>query len=115
MWFLSIPLHNIINKNDDHNNSNKSVQIPIASHFCDAVKFPQVISLKLFITPIEQDLERLLFMIRDTGSLGYLSRKTSYSSFFRFIYGNESYEGEFISLSLGEESWGHRSLDTSHF
>ena len=55
------------NRSDDHDNSNEPVKISIASHFLDAVKFMQVVSMKPF------------FVMRGNGSLGYWYRKISHS------------------------------------
>ena len=65
-------------KSNNHDNRNKPVQIFIASHLPDAVKFLHVIYLKPFITPRKRDTDQVLFKMRGNGSLGYRSRNTSH-------------------------------------
>ena len=99
---------------NEHDNINKPVQIYIASQLPKTVKLPQVVSLKPFVTRRKQDMEQVLFVVRGNGSLGYCSRKTSHYYYGHCNNDDESYEEEVIDVSSGEESHGHRSLDTSH-
>ena len=46
-------------------------------------------------------MEKVLFMMRVGGSLGYWSRKTSHSSSLRYNNYDEIYEEEGIEVSLG--------------
>ena len=64
---------------DDHDNINRPVQISNVSQYLDAIKLPQVIYLKLFITPRDKDTDKVLSMIRGNESLGYWYHNTIYS------------------------------------
>ena len=68
------------NNRYDQDNSNAPVQPPIVSHLPDAAQFPQFISPKPFITPIEQDSDQLLFTMRVNENLGSQSHNIIHSS-----------------------------------
>ena len=68
------------NNSDNQDNKNVPVKLSIASHFTDAVKFLQVISLKPFITSIERDADQVLFKMRGNVSLVYCHHNTSHYS-----------------------------------
>ena len=56
----------------------------------------------------------MLFTIWGDQSLGYFSCKTRHYPSRHLNNGDESSEEEGMEVSLGEESLGHRYLDTSH-
>ena len=80
---------------DEHNNSDKPVPLPIP--------------------PIQWDAEKVLFTMCGDQSLGFRSRNTSYYSDCRRNDDDVISEEEGMEVSLGEESCGHMSLETSHF
>ena len=86
----------------DHNNSNKHVQLSIASHFPDTVNFLKFISLKPFITQREREVEQVLFTMRGNGSLGSWSHMTIHSPSRCRNSDGKSSEEEVIEVSLGE-------------
>ena len=102
------------NNIDEWNNSYKLVPTIIAPHYLDVVHFQKYITLKPFITPRERDTEQVLCTMNVDLSLGYWSHKTSHSSSQPHNVDNEFYEEEGLEVSLGEESCGHRLLETSH-
>ena len=76
---------------NDNDNINEPVQLYIAYHLPDAVKFLQVIPLKPF------------FMMRGNGSLGYWSRNTIHYYYHHCNKYGESSEEEGIEVSLDDE------------
>ena len=70
---------------------------------------------KPFITPRERESEQILFTMMGDGSPGSWSRNTIHYSYRHCNNSNGSSEEEGIEVSLGEESRGHRYLDTSQF
>ena len=107
MWFY--------NNSNEHYINNKPVTISIVPHFPNVAQFPQDIYLEPFVTPRYRDTDRLLFMIRGNGSIGYRSCKTSHSSSYHRNDNDKISEEEGFEMSSGEESCGHRSLETTHY
>ena len=99
---------------NEHDNIDESVPIYIATHFLVSVQFPRYIYLKLFITPSESEVEKVIFTMWADRSLGYRYHKTIHSSSRHLNCHDESPEEEVMGVSLGEEICGHRSIDTSH-
>ena len=102
------------NNNDKPDNRNKHFPTYIAPHFPGIVQFLKCITLKPFVTPREWDAEQVLFTISGDGSLGHWYLKASHYSSHRHNNEDKISEEENLEASSGEESRGHRSLETIH-
>ena len=102
------------NNSNRHDNRHETLPTTISYHFPDAVQFLQYITLVSFITPRERDTEQVLFIMRVDRILGYFSLKTSHYSSLHSNNNGKSSEEVALEVSLGEESRGHGSLETSH-
>ena len=80
---------------DKHDNSDKTVPLPITPRYWEAGK--------------------VLFMMWGDLIIGSLYHKTSHYSTRHSNDGKESSEKEVTEVSLGEKSCGHRSLETSQY
>ena len=100
---------------NNHNKSNRPIKLSIESHFPNAAKFPHVIYQKTFITPRERDADKLLITMRGNEILGSCYCNTSHFPLRRCNEDGKISEEEVLEIYLGEESSGHRSLETIHW